>query len=183
MVDSKGPMKGEIHSTIEPHEWGQTLSDLARQADLIVDGMVDASNLPSVQPDAVNRPHHIETDVVFLISTFIKGSLPGQKTFPRVVIAENGGTVGELKVTVQEPPMQQGEKYILFLQVDGRTYQKAVAGLPRYVVIGVWNGKFKVGRDGKVSVPSHSLPDLRTHHGEDHDTFVGKVKAAAAVKQ
>jgi hypothetical protein len=182
--DIPGTKKTEIHSVLEPREWGQTLRDLAGRADLIVEGMVDASNLPSTQPDPTNHPYHIETDVVFLISKFIKGSLPNQKTFPRVVIAENGGVVGSLRVTVQEPPMEQGEHWILFLEIDNRTYYKAVAGLPRYSVIGAWNGKFKVERNGQISVPKHSLPDLRTHDNEDHGAFVARVSAAvAATKQ
>jgi hypothetical protein len=57
--------------------------------------------------------------------------VPGQKSFPRVVVPDNGGTLGELKVTTQEPILQHGEHGILFPQPDTRFNQKSIAALPR----------------------------------------------------
>jgi hypothetical protein len=170
----KFPLKGEIHSIAEPIEWGQTLSDLTRKSELIAEGVVERS-LASRQPSP-GMPFHMETDAVFAISRHIKGLAK----FPRVLVAENGGTVGELKVTTQEPIMQQGDHMVLFLQPDHRTNPNASTTLPGYIVIGVWNGKFKI-ENGKISVPPHSMPDLRSHQNQNPDSFLRTVSALALV--
>jgi hypothetical protein len=174
-------MSGVVHSTVEPAPWGSTLGDLTAKADLVVEGLVDASNFPARQPSP-GIPSHIETDVVFLITRFLKGSLTAQSTFPRVVISEHGGTVGDLSVVTGEPPLRQGQRMILFLQADTRANLKTIAALPRYLVVGIWHGKFEVV-NGRISVPAHSAPDLRNHHMEDHDSFVSKVVSAVGLKK
>jgi hypothetical protein len=170
-----GVPAGEIQVTLDVYMLGDTLADLVDQSPLTVEGTVESSLLPSRQPDAARHPTHIETDAVFLIDKFIKGSLPGHK----IVIAEHGGTVGQLRINTGEPLLQRGDRMILFLQPDNRGFLKPIAGMPRYTVVGAWNGKFKVEK-GKILVMSHSIGRLQTHQLEDHDAFLREVKAAVA---
>jgi hypothetical protein len=174
-----GSQKGTFRVIVEPASSSNSLEDLSRESPLIVEGTVDTSNFPTRQPDPGN-PQRMETDVVFLVSKILKGDLSPQKTFPRVVISQTGGTVGQLTIETDEPRLAQGEHDILFLQPDARPNLKNIAGLPRYIVVGVWFGKFRVERNNTITVPARSPGGLRSHHQEDHDAFLGKVMAAIA---
>lgn len=174
-----GSNKGRFKVLVEPASSSNSLGDLSRESSLIVEGMVDASNFPARQP-VPGVPRRIETDVVFLVSKIFKGDLSPQKTFPRVVISQTGGAVGELKVETAEPLLQQGEHHILFLQPDARPNLKNIAGLPRYIIVGEWYGKFRVEHGNTITVPAQSPGGLRSHHQEGHDAFIGEVVSAIA---
>lgn len=171
---SRAVSKREVHVILDPTFGGSTLEDLARESALVVEGTVERSNLPVRQPSA-SHPDHIETDSIFRIDKLIWQAPPARKTLSKVVISEYGGTLGQLTVIPDEPLLQPGERMMLFLQPDDRTFLKPIPGLPRYSIVGIWSGKFKI-KDGKIQVPVNS--NLRDHHLEDHDVFFRKVTEA-----
>ena len=143
---------------------------------MIVEGVVDSSTFKARQPNH-NNPIHIESDVVFLVSRVFKGNFSAQKTFPRVVISQTGGTFGNKTILPPEPLMEQGERQILFLVADNRSGLPSIAGLPRYLVVGIWSGKFRI-QGNKIGVSHKALPGLHAHDAEDYNVFVAAVSNA-----
>jgi hypothetical protein len=88
----------------EPVTAYNSIEDLAGDATFIVDGLVDSSTIPSRRPDA-NLTNFLETDIVFLVNKVMKGDLGQQKTLPRVVVSQNGGSLEKLTVVPEEPLM------------------------------------------------------------------------------
>ena len=160
-----------------------SLEELEGLADLIVEGMVDSSTIPARKPNT-GIPNHLETDSVFLVSAVFKGDLSSQKLFPRVVISQVGGKDGDLIFMPEEPILSQGEKMILFLRKDPRNLP-SVAALPRFTIVGIWAGKFRVQASPTdpnkkiIGVPRKS-GGLKDHDLEDHDHFVRHIRSAVA---
>jgi len=171
--------QGTGHLYRDPVFVPKSLAELVAHCPLIVEGMADATNIPA-RLAIPGNPESIESDVVFLVSNVLKGSLSPQVTFPRVVISETGGSFGGINLLPEDAPrMVQGEHYVLFLVEDKRKGIPNVAGLPRYFVAGVWSGKFKVEHN-QISVPQASSQGLHAYHLMNHDVFLGQLRTAVA---
>jgi len=158
-----------------------SLAELIARASLIVEGLVDSSTIPARFYNT-SDPASMETDIVFLVSKVYKGELT-QKHFPRIVIAETGGTIGKLTVeSGQHTMMQQGQRYVLFLDPETRTNLPSVAGLPRYIVTCEWLGKFK-NEHGKISAPEKASGDLKALRRSDLTIFESSLGKASVINR
>ena len=159
----------------------KSLSDLVSGSALIVDGLVDSSNIPARLTSA-NDPTSIETDIVFLIDKFYKGSL-NQAHFPRVVISEIGGQLDGVRlIPAEHRVMEQGEHYLLFLAPDTRKGLRNIARLPRYSIAGTWAGKFKF-ENGKITAPKHVTSDIGAFELMDYPSMIGMLRKALQAAQ
>jgi hypothetical protein len=181
-ASSKGklPPEGIVHAHDSLGNYPKSIADLVTRSQLIIDCLIDAS-LPSRLSDAKN-PLSIQTDVVVLVKQVYKGSL-NQASFPHVAIEQLGGSMGKLQVVHdQDSPLQPGSRHILFLEPDSRVGLPNVAGLPRYLVVGIWVGKFRV-ENHKISASKNSHDGIKMHELEDEDSFISGVMQEIALQE
>jgi len=79
-----------VRPILSPSSAPESIEDLAGEATLIVEGLVDSSNFPTRQPNP-KISTHLESDVVFLVKKVIKDDLSSQTQFPRIIVSEYGG--------------------------------------------------------------------------------------------
>lgn len=140
-----------VRSTGSPSD----LIDLIRHSNVILDGTVQ-SLLPTVEVPGSLIP---ETDAIVTVTTVFSGSIANNSA--RVVIAQPGGELDNCRGTVDHDSLvAPGERYILFLLPDTHTSVPSSTGLPRYVVVGIWAGKFRV-TNGVVNVSQYTPPGWR----------------------
>jgi len=163
------PDGGKITVQVDPTSHPQSLIQLIRISNLIIDGAVTGA-LPAVNGSPNGRTPTIETDSVVTVNSVLKGTVP--KNSPSILIEQVGGTWNQWQVTVNGDPMvAAGERYILFLQLDNRPGQASSTGMPRYCVAGVWSGKAKV-TNGEVAFLPRAAAQLHTYDGSDVNTFL-----------
>ena len=183
-VKDKSPTAVSIvartHVDVDVVDTPDSIEELLVLAPLVVSGIVDSSKLPARPSDPANPNSVVESDVVFLVSSVIKGHLlDSQKTFKRLVVCQIGGLYkGRLVVPSGESLLEQGENYILFLAPDPRKGRPNVADLPRYYVVGVWSGKFRIEKLGGLQASPKAGLGLRAHNSESPDAFIAEVLAA-----
>jgi hypothetical protein len=167
-VEPQGKVVTTITTLFDPH----SLEDLVNKADLVIDGFVDSVALARFR--VPNIPGTLETDVTLRINRTIRGV--DQSNLGRIVVAEAGGKRGDLEVvTPQNTLMQVGERYVFFLVRDDRSNLPDVSHYSRYIVAGVWSGKFKVEAE-KIHASAESSPGLKVHEGENLNDFVGRIQ-------
>ena len=117
------PMRGEVQAIADPAPM-RSFGELCKRVDLIVDGTVEtdaARMMPS-------RGVHIETDFWIKVDRVLKGSVDTDK----IVVSEMGGAVGDLRLIMNFPLLQRGQRYVLLLYTDKRPGIPPVPDLPRY---------------------------------------------------
>jgi hypothetical protein len=151
-----------VESTGSPSD----LIDLIRHSNVILDGTVQ-SLLPTVEVPGSPLP---ETDAVVNVTTVFRGNISNNSA--DVVIAENGGELGRCRQIVDHDALvAPGERYIFFLLPCRRNTFPNSTHLPRYIVVGIWAGKFKVTA-GVVNVSPYTSPALAALSGEELTSFV-----------
>jgi hypothetical protein len=173
-----GQQSGPVTVIVTPIDAPTSLEDLTKKADLIVDGTV-ATVLPSNSLSPMN-PYSIETDSLITVRRVLGGTLDSPNR--TLAIAQIGGRIGSAESVVQDDPLlKPGDRYIFFLQPDGRTTVANASGSPRYVVLGVWSGKAKI-EAGKIQFVERAGPQLRTRNGMDEDSFIAYVEKLRSAK-
>jgi len=134
------PLRGEFRVMVDPAPL-RSFQELCEKSDAVVDGVAETA-AARMTP---GRGAGVETDVWIGVTRVLKGPAEMHK----VVIAEAGGTFGELRVITNYPPLQRDERYILFLWKDTRPGIPPVGDLPRYRIYNMAFGEYPV-EDGKI---------------------------------
>jgi hypothetical protein len=130
----------------------QTLKQLRDYSEVIAEGRVE-SKMP-----AREHGQGLETDVLVTVDHVVKGD----PTLQRIVLTEQGGTLGAYQQIIQnDNPMRSGERYFFFLLSDKRTDIPTIAGRNRFTVVCAWIGKARmIGNSITISAASpRSLKD------------------------
>ncbi len=172
------PTHSEMY--ISPADRPNSLKDLLKLAPLVVVGTVDASNFPARLPNPKSSSY-IESDVVVLVTEVIKGNaLDNQRTLKRIIVSQIGGRYeGQTVVPTGEGLLEQGQHVILFLQPETRKQLPGIAGLPRFLIVGEYSGKFRVN-GSRVEASPNVRSGLRLDKAETVATFRQKVAAELA---
>ena len=115
--DPPTPVRGTIHGVYDSFApRPQSLKDLVKAADVIVEGRVD-SIFPGRLRE-VNDPGSVETDTLFMVDRVLKGK---PESLRSLVVIQMGGKYGDVEVIIEnETPLKIGEQHILFLNYDHR---------------------------------------------------------------
>jgi hypothetical protein len=148
-----------------------TLDQLVRASDLIIDGTVHGVlSSPLLRPD---DPASIETNSQIIVNEVLRGESPGGS--PMVVLAQKGGAAVGYEIVVPDDPLvQPGDRYILFLQRARRGPENKL-GVPRYWAVGFWSGKVKISEQGTIQFLPASAEELHSYDGWSVSTFVAAV--------
>ncbi len=147
-----------------------TLDQLVQNSDLIIDGTVHGvlSSLLRVPDD----PTSVETNSQIIVNEVLRGELPST-----VVLAQPGGAVGGYEVAVPDDPLvQPGEQYILFLQRARLNRPENNLGIPRYWALGYWSGKVRISDQGTIQFLPAAAEELHSFDGWSVPAFVATVK-------
>ena len=140
--------------TPAPGTQPQSLQELVRASVFIFDGTVES--IPPVR--VLIKGERFETDVIVHVNRVLKGTANPL----RIVVTQRGGVLGNyVERSDQFSPMQLGEHYLLFLADDKRANIPAVAGVPRYWIVGEWVGNIRVDNDQKAHLNAASPEGLR----------------------
>jgi hypothetical protein len=150
-----------------------TLDQLVRGSDLIIDGTVHGVlSSPLLRPD---DPASIQTNSQIVVNEVLRGELPAGS--PMVVLAQMGGAGGGYEIAVPDDPLvQPGDRYILFLRRARRDGPENSLGVPRYWALGYWSGKVKISRQGTIQFLPASAEELHSFDGWSVSAFVAAVK-------
>lgn len=163
---------GKVAMELDPSNEVGNLSQLVAASQLIVDGTV-FSVLPAVSTEPDPDIPSAETRSVISVDSVLGGTPPGTDT---IQLTQIGGKAGKWDISVpDDPPVRQGERYVLFLMADTRRDTTNTAGVPRYCIIGVWSGKAKID-GGKVQFPPRANKRLHEHDNQDVNSFLADVK-------
>jgi hypothetical protein len=165
---SMNPCPGGIGSVEIDTVAVRSLDQLLQMANLVVVGTV-VNVLP-----AFNRiPGDlaaVETDSLISITERLRGTVPSVAS--TIALFQIGGKAGPCAEVVPDDPLvKSGEQYVLFLKADSRTQVPNPAGVPRYLVVGVWSGKVAVV-NGKIHFPPRAHPFLHAYDGADLASFI-----------
>jgi hypothetical protein len=153
-------------------------------ARLIVD--VDVSRLmPAIVRNA-EMAGEVETDAMVTVREVLAGKAPGPG---QILLVEDGGMQGQWNVTVEgSPPVQFGERYILFLAPDMRMTIPNAEGVlpdratvPRYYALGPAEGKVKVDWNGHLRIAPGAAQFLMPYNDTDVNSFVALLRARMQV--
>jgi hypothetical protein len=174
---SARPVEGTVQTLVEPLFVPASLEELVKYADVVIDGSVETVLSPRVR--RADKPASLETDVVISIDEIVKGTA-AWKSLKKAIVSQPGGKLGNLEVvTPQITRLQEGVRYILFLNSDTRFILPDYNGLPHFVITGIWTGQFD-GTGGTIHV-SNLAPDWTraAHSNEKVEEFVKQIKAIA----
>jgi hypothetical protein len=157
----------------EPTVAPDSFEDLLSLSSLVVVGTVDAV-LPARLTDKANPNSALESDVVFLVDNVVKGkALDSQKGLKRVLLSQLGGKYqGQMIVPSGESLLEPGARHVLFLSPDSRKDRPVVAGLPRYLIVGIWMGKFHSERLGGVHASGKASAGLHSNDSKSEADFI-----------
>ena len=146
----------------------QTLKELRDYSELIVEGTIE-SKMPA-------REHGpgLETDVLVTVDRVVKG----EPTLQRIVLTEQGGTLGAYQEIIQDDsPMRSGEHYVFFLLSDKRNDIPAIAGRRRFTVVCASIGKARIIGTKIVISPASSRSLKDAYDGVTPDQFMNSILA------
>ena len=158
------PLRGEVHVIVDSAPL-RSFQELCEKSDAIVEGVAETA-ADRMMPAGWAR---VETDVWIGVTRVLKGPAEMRK----VVVAEDGGTFGELHVIANYPLMQRDERYILFLWKDRRPGIPPIADLPRYRIYNIAFGKYPV-ENGKIHLTSGGFTK---YDGVSVDAFAAEIAA------
>jgi hypothetical protein len=154
--DDRLPKSGRIVIQVDPSDRPNSLDQLVSFSPLVIEATV-ASNLPSFQREP-HLPYMVETHSVILVDDVLKGEVPGLAR--SIVLAQTGGKVGNLEISVPEAPVVVPKgRYLFFPVPDDRKLRVDTSGLPRYLVQGVWAGMVKIDPDNKLVQVSQGVQE------------------------
>lgn len=162
------PLRGEVHFFADPAPL-RSFQELCEKSDAIVEGVVETAAARMILPSRMAR---VETDAWIGVTLVLKG--PNAR---KVVVAEDGGTFGELRMIGNYPLMQRDERYILFLWKDTRPGIPPIEDLPRYRIYNIAFGKYPVDH-GKIHLANGGFAQ---YNGATVDAFSAEI--AAQLKQ
>lgn len=171
------PTRGVVHMIVSPISTPQSVNDLVRESEVVVEGVVEAKG-PSWRRNS-DESDSLETDLVISVERILKGRPPR-----KITVSELGGLAGALAVVpTNNRFMAVKERYILFLMRDARANLPAPAqnASQRYVVTGISSGKFRI-IDGTVRPSEFSAPGVKLHENEAIDSFLRRLEQLAKVK-
>ncbi len=150
-----------------------TLDQLVQNSDLIIDGTVHgALSSPLRVPD---DPTSVETNSQIIVNEVLWGELPAGTS--SVILAQPGGAVGGYEVAVPDDPLvQPGERYILFLQRATLNRPENYLGVPRYWALGYWSGKVKISEQGTIQFLPAATEELHSFDGWSVPAFVATIR-------
>jgi hypothetical protein len=150
-----------------------TLDQLVQGSDLIIDGTVHGVlSSPLRRPD---DPASVETNSEIVVNEVLRGELPAGTQ--SVVLAQMGGAAGGYEIAVPDDPLvQPGDRYILFLERQRREVPENNLGVPRYWALGYWSGKVKISEQGTIQFLPATAEELHSFDGWSVATFVATVK-------
>jgi len=127
--------------------------------------------LPAFNPNPDDLSY-IETHSLAAVDELLYGTVPsGIRT---ILLTQMGGKAGPCALVVPDDPLvQSGEQYVLFLIADDRTEIPNTSGSPRYVDL--WGGKAKVVNRKIQFLPSAS-PKLHEYDNTDAAAFIAAVE-------
>ena|SRR5437870_1876335 len=156
----------KIVLTLPPSAIENSLEELCGSSSLIVDGFVQSTLTPWINGKS------LETDVILLIRSVLKGNLTGQQ----LLVSQPGGVLGQFKEdSPQYSLMQPGEHYILFLERDNRTGVPVREGLPRYHIMGSFIGSFRIEAEKVHLNPGTGDSLRRKYDGADLQETLGEI--------
>ena len=141
----------------------QTLKELRDYSEVIVEGTIESKML------AREHGPGLETDVLVTVDRVVKG----EPTLQRIVLTEQGGTLGAYQQIIQDDnPMRSGEHYVFFLLSDKRIDVPTIAGRKRYTVVCASIGKARI-IGTKIVISSASSRSLKdAYDGVTTDQFL-----------
>jgi hypothetical protein len=162
-----------ITAELHPREEVTSLAIAIKMSALIVQAKV-INGLPAVNRN-VNIPQAIETHSILRVERVLYGKLPaGTDT---IILAQEGGKSGQVEVLVPDDPLVNvGDEYILFLTPDERKVPHNTTGVPRYAAVGGWGGKAKID-GGKVYYLPRANVALHAYDGQDASTLVSAIQS------
>jgi hypothetical protein len=144
----------------------QTLKELRDYSEVIVEGIVE-SKMPA-------REHGpgLETDVLVTVNRVVKGD----PTLQRIVLTEQGGTLGAYQQIIQDDnPMRASEHYVFFLLPDKRVDIPTIPGRKRYTAVCASIGKTRI-IGAKVVLSEASSRSLKdTYNGVSMEQFLNSI--------
>jgi hypothetical protein len=168
---------GKVVVQLEPLGQPRSLIQLIRASSLIIDGDI-SSVLPPVGNASTLHPPTVRTDSVVAVNSIFAGKVPNNSPF--ILLEQVGGKLGQWDITAAgDPLVSQGERYILFLQLDDRPNPPNASGMPRYNATGIWSGKAKV-TIGRVQFLPQADASLHAFDGNDLNTFIQTLKKVIA---
>jgi len=171
---------GTIRAIYDSFETPQSLKELVKAADVIVDGRVQ-----SIFPGRlrqVNDPTSVETDALFAVDRVLKGT---PELLRSLVITQMGGKYGDVEVVVEHlTRLNQGDQHILFLNYDRRTI---VPPYPRtdgnFTIVGAWIGNFKLQDNAVKWVGPPTAETFKKFERDTAETFVAQILAEVSAAQ
>lgn len=159
---------GQLYITPLPKDIPRSLKHLYDMADVVVEGTV--TSILAVRETGIRS---LETDAAVQVERTIKGPADLRS----LVIAQRGGTKGELSIQpMQYSLVEPGEKYLLFLNKDNRPNLPTTEN--RYVVTGVWSGLFPF-HNGRMTLRTSQPDPLRkAYEGLTIDEIIREIKAS-----
>jgi hypothetical protein len=168
--------KGTIFVRGTPWPNPNNFNELCTVSAAIIDGTIN-DTLP-VRRSVSSDPRSLETDVIVNVNKVFKGD----QTLQKIMIAEGGGTNGELHVVdPTNPQMLPGERYFLFLLREQRTTLPLTPGIPRYAVVAGSLGKVVVDGVATAVVTPKPSPFQQQLVGIPTEAFA--LRIAACVTQ
>jgi hypothetical protein len=170
--------KGTGILIMEPSFSPGSIDELLDRTEVLVDGVVQS--VPAARLRNPQIPDSLETDVVISVGRILGGRM--DPAVRKVVVTQQGGRLGDLEIIAEDDPlMTPGERYILFLAKDTRPSLPEL-GMPRFVVTGIWSGRFRVTDKKVIKTSYRSAAGLRVHDNQPLDEFLTSVAASAGKK-
>lgn len=168
VVGTQRPKRGTAMTILNFAYVPQTLKELRDYSEAIVEGTVES------KMTAREHGPSLETDVLVTVNHVVKGG----PTLQRIVLTEQGGTLGAYQEVVQnDVPMRDGEHYFFFLLSDKRTDIPVITGRDRYSVVCAWIGKARI-IGSKITISAASPKPLKdAYDGVTVDQFLDIILA------
>ena len=165
---------GTVYAIYDYAHAPQTLKELVRTADVIVDGTVQ-SIFPSRLRN-LNQPTDVETDALFAVDHVLKGQ---PESLRSLVIVQMGGKHGDLEVIVKDHTlMNQGDRHIVFLNYDRRTIVPVYPQTDgNFTIIHGWIGNFKVERNSVKWLGPPTAQAFRKFESGTVEDFIAQILA------
>ena len=170
------PPNGRLMVHSHPREEVASLETLVVMSKLIVIGTV-GSAMPAVDTSPNPDAPEVETHAAFAVEKVLWGALP--KGVNTIYIAQQGGKAGKWDVVpVEDPLLQPGERFILFLAPDDRKMTFSFSSVPRYYTVGAYAGRVAIVNE-TVQFPSATYARLRGLNGTAVEPFIKAVEDEA----
>jgi hypothetical protein len=150
-----------------------SLDMLIHMSVLVVDGTV-TDVLPAVETGPNPDIPSVETYSVVTVSEVLSAVAVAKPS--SLYVVQIGGKAGKWQVdTPDSPLLQKGDRYLLFLDPDGRAARFYDAGTPRYNATDGWAGFAKI-KNAKVGFLPDAPPAFHQYDNMAADAFLALVR-------